>query len=92
MTIDELPENMMIEPCIICGKPSQPVHHIFCQDKRQREKWGKLLDLPFNKAFICTGCHTSHGADGIPRYNEIEFIRELIKYLKSETDIFKYLP
>lgn len=89
--IDELPENMTIKPCIICGNPARPVHHVFPQTKRNRQKYGILLDLPFNKEYICEGCHVSHGAVGIPRYNDIEFVHELIKFLKNETDIFRYM-
>ena len=82
--MDILPEDTIIKPCIICGEPTLAHHHVYRQDKRNRELLRWLIDLPFNKEYICPGCHTSHGSEGIPRMNQSEFFKELRKWLLAQ--------
>jgi hypothetical protein len=78
---DITPEEQILSPCIICSEATLPYHHKFPQFKRNRQKYGWLLDLPFNREYVCPNCHVSHGSVGITRMNEIEFLKELRKWL-----------
>lgn len=89
---DILSEQTIQAPCEICGKSTLPLHHKFRQGKNNREEFGPLLDLPFNRQFICAWCNTSHDGQKSGKlviWNRFEFIRALIKYLKENTNIFE---
>lgn len=74
--------------CVVCGKPASHRHHCFSQSKPNKEKYGKkLIDVDFNRRWVCIDCHSSHAH--IPQdllWDEKKFIHEARRngYLQKE--------
>lgn len=58
------------------GYISEHKHHKFSNTKKNREMYGKLLDLPFNIQFLCSTCHLNKSLD---KFTEKQFREELKK-------------
>lgn len=85
----------MIKPCEICGLPTLPFHHKFSQGKLNRELYGKLIDHPDNKQYICLSCNSSHQGQASGKlivWHEIDFCRHFGIALRSKSGRMKKIP